>query len=235
MLSRQDEGDQRRHPHQIVHQDLDDGDLEVRRAGNPDFVVALFLVDDGDDFVVDAATDEFTIVDIPEINDQRGGVTAFRNQTAAVDRIVEHPLPERLDGLGSLSHIVDEGRDVQSALDAAYVHRVAQRDHVIDTLYGLYARGHSLDALQGVTRKDIRRCQRNDQYLVAAEGASGMVIELLGGVVLGQQPVGGRIDLQAEMTRMQVDQPGDGQDGKRCGEQQDQAGGPREEVGDFRE
>ena len=98
----------------------------MRCAGDPDFVVALLLVDDGNDLVVDPATDEFTIVDIPEVNDQRGGVSAFRYQAAAVDRIVEHPLPDRLYGLRALSQIVDEGRDVQPAVDAAYVHCVGQ-------------------------------------------------------------------------------------------------------------
>ena len=82
---------------------------------------------------------------------------------------------------------------------------------------------------------EIASCQCDDQNLVAAEHASGLVIELLGGIVFGQQPVGGRIDLQAEVPCLQIDQLGDGQKGEGRREQQNEAGRPRDEVGEFRE
>ena len=122
----QDECDERRCPDEVVNQDVDDGDLEMRGAAQPDGVIAFLLIENGLDVRMQAAAYVLPVGDVVEMHNQRGGISGLRYQAACIDGIVQHPLPDGVYAGRIIADVLDERRDIQAIVDAADIECVGE-------------------------------------------------------------------------------------------------------------
>jgi hypothetical protein len=195
---------ERRREDQVPQQNAGGDRLDARQTGDPDPGLAPFLVRDLLDLLVEPPLDELAIREVQEVDQQRGRRALAIDQVARVDRVAEHLAPDA-GGFDRLARR-HEGRDLEVVGGAADVQRVGQRDDLPYALELLEATGEPDHGLQVLRREDVVVHQRDDHRLVAAEDAAHPVVELLGRIVLRQQPVGRRIDLEPALSRAQVDQ-----------------------------